>query len=155
MSFNRPSIEQALYGLALLVAMTLRLLNLGTTPLADSEAVLARQAFEVAQGKQVALDPMPGYTALTGLTFGLLGSSEFTARLWSALAGGLLVIVPYFLRRRLGRGAALILAFGLAFDPGLVAVSRQAGGPMLPASFGLLTLGLAFAGFPILAGVAA
>lgn len=155
MSFNRLSIEQVLYGLAILLALTLRLLNLGAIPLADSEAVLALQAFDVSQGEKVAIDPQPGFAALTGLTFALLGSSEFTARLWPALAGGLLVIVPYFLRRQLGRGAAIILAFGLAFDPGLVAVSRQADGPMLSVGFSLLVLGLAIAGYPILAGVAA
>ena len=154
-SSNRPSIEQTLYGLALLIALTLRFINLGAIPLADSEALLANQALALSRGEKVALDPQPAYAALTSLTFALFGSSESTARLWPALAGGLLLIVPYLLRRWLGRRAALILAFGLAFDPGLVAVARQVGGPTLSASFALLTLGLAFAGFHFLAGVAA
>ena len=154
-SSNRPSIEQTLYGLALLIALTLRFINLGAIPLADSEALLANQALALSRGEKVALDPQPAYAALTSLTFALFGSSESTARLWPALAGGLLLIVPYLLRRWLGRRAALILAFGLAFDPGLVAVARQVGGPTLSASFALLTLGLAFAGFHVLAWVAA
>ena len=152
---NRFTLEHAFYLLALALAISLRLLALGAAPLAEGEAGLAVQAYNVAGGERVALDPQPGYLALTGSTFALFGSSEFTARLWPALAGGLLALVPFFFRRRLGREAALILAFGLALDPGLVAVSRQAGGPMLAAGLTLLALGLAYSGYPILAGIAA
>jgi predicted membrane-bound mannosyltransferase len=91
------------------------------------------------------LGSQPAYIFLTGSTFAVFGSSDFTARLWPALLGGCLVLLPFFFRRPLGRLAALVCAFGLALDPGLVAVSRQAGGPMLAVSFLLLALGLAYA----------
>ena len=152
---NRLSIERLLLFLIVLLALALRLLNLGAAQLAEGEAGLALKAFDVARGERAALDPQPGYVALTGAAFALFGSSEFTARLWPALVGGLLVLVPFFFRRTLGREAALILALGLALDPGLVALSRQVDGPMLAVGFTLLTLGLAFDGSLALAGVAA
>ncbi len=152
---NRLSTERLLFFLIVLLALAMRLLNLGAAPLAEGEAGLALKAFDVARGERAALDPQPGYVALTGAVFALFGNSDFTARLWPALIGGLLILVPFFFRRILGREAALILALGLALDPGLVALSRQADGPMMAVGLTFLALGLAFNGSLALAGVAA
>jgi len=53
-------------------------------------------------------------------------------------------LAPYLFRDILGRPAAVILAFGFALDPGLVAISRLAGGPMFSLGFGLLALGFLY-----------
>jgi hypothetical protein len=141
---QRFSLESGLYLLAFLLALALRLLNLGQTPLTDGEAAWALQALQVARPGTGVFIPgaQPAYIFLTGGTFAIFGASEFWARIWPALAGALLVWAPYFFRHRLGRKTAVILAFGLAIDPGLVTVSRQAGGPMLALSFTLLALAL-------------
>jgi hypothetical protein len=55
------------------------------------------------------------------------------------VAGCALVAAPWLLRKRLGRLPAIVLAFGLAIDPGLVAMSHLAGGPMLAITFLVLT----------------
>jgi hypothetical protein len=52
--------------------------------------------------------------------------------------GSTLVFVPYFFREKLKPRPALILAFLFAFDPGLVALSRQSGGTILAVTFLLL-----------------
>lgn len=153
MKTNRITIEHTLYALVLAFALGIRLLNLGAAPLSDFEADWALQALSVALGEQIAIEPQPGYVFLTGLTFSLLGSSNAAARLWSALVGGGLVISPFFFRGLMGRKAALILAFGLALDPGLVALSRLAGGPMLALGFGMLALGFVYVRLPVLAGI--
>src|SRR5512146_2031993 len=137
---NRFTLEHALFILILLLALSLRLLNLGAAPLAAGEAALAIKAYDLAHGERVALDPQPGYVALTGATFALFGNNEFTARWWPAIIGGLLTVVPFLFRRSFGREAALILALGLALDPGLVALSRQGDGPMMAIGFTLLAL---------------
>ena len=155
MSKSRITLEHALYGLALLLAVCLRLFNLGASPLADGEAGLALQALEVVRGGGAAFGTQPAGTALTGLAFALFGSNDFTARLWPALAGSLLVLLPYCFRGLLGRPAALVLAAGLATDPGLVELSRQANGPMLAVSFSLLAAGLAYNRLDWGAGIAA
>ncbi|HZD55805.1 MAG TPA: hypothetical protein VE136_03730, partial [Anaerolineales bacterium] len=46
-----------------------------------------------------------------------------------------------------------VMAFGLALDPGLVALSRLAGGPMFALGFGLLALGMWIRGRPVFAGI--
>jgi hypothetical protein len=153
MRTQRITIEYLLFALALLLAVGIRFLHLGAAPLSNFEARWALQALAISRGSDVNLGPQPGYVLLTGLIFFLSSGSNAAARFWPALAGSLLVILPLLFRRSLGSRAALVMAFGLALDPGLVALSRLAGGPMLALGFGLLALGLWFAGRPVIAGI--
>jgi hypothetical protein len=155
MTSRQLTLEHLLFAAALALALGLRLLSLGAAPLSDAEAGWALQALSVARSQPVTIGPQPAYAFLTGSTMYLLGSSNFLARLWPALLGSLLVLMPFFFRDKLGRRAALILAIALAVDPGLVALSRQAGGPMLALSSILLALALWYARRPVLAGICA
>ena len=145
MDVRNVSRETLLYGIALLMGICLRFYNLGAFPLSEDEAKWAVQALQVAkpalQSSDFTIGPQPGYVFLTGFLFTLLNSSEFLARFWPALVGSALILLPILFRRVLGPTAALIMAFGLAIDPGLIAVSRQAGGPMMALSFTLLAIG--------------
>ena len=123
--------EGWLYGLAFLLALGLRLIQLGASPLTDSEATLALQALHIAQGKAPLLGPQPGYILLTSILFAVINATNFMARLVPAIAGSLLVFAPYFFREKIKPRPALILAFLFAIDPGLVALSRQASGTIL------------------------
>jgi len=124
--------ENGLYVLALVLALFCRLWLLGKAPLSDKEAGLALQSLGIAHRESPSLlGPHPGYLLLTAVSFFLMGSNEFAARIWPALAGILLVLAPILFKRYLGRGPALALAFVLALDPGLNAASRQAGDLML------------------------
>ncbi len=146
MSHLKFTIETCLYTLIFALALLLRLYNLGATPLSDDEAKWALQALKAADPSSeipgVEIGPQPGYVFLTGSVFDLFGESNFLARFWPALAGAFLALLPVFFRREVGSLAALIAAIGLAIDPGLVTVSRQAGGPMMALAFSLLGLGL-------------
>lgn len=160
MTGKRFSLEIALYTLALLLSLGVRLYNLGTLPLSDFEASNALQAlaavnkYEMAEIEGTTDDviPHPSYITLTGLTAFLFDSTNFIARLLPALVGASLVLVPYYFRSLLGRRAALILAFGLAMDPGMVTISRLGGGQMLALGFGLWSLAFAYARKPIWSG---
>jgi hypothetical protein len=125
------TLEDALYALALALALGIRFYHLGFLPLNDYEADWALQSLGIVDGLKPALGPNPGYLHLTAMLFAIFGASDFWARFCPALAGSGLVLVPWFLRNRIGRLPTLVLAFGLAFDPGLNALSRLAGGPML------------------------
>ncbi|MBN2549760.1 MAG: hypothetical protein JXB15_11415 [Anaerolineales bacterium] len=157
MNSRRFTFETALYLLAFILALLVRLYNLGAAPLSDSEAAWALQALQIAWPGDAetipSFGPQPAYIILTGISFALLGASDAVARLWPALVGALLPWLPFFFRRELGQPAALILAFGLALDPGLAASSRLVGGPGMALSFSLLALGVWQAGNAILAGV--
>ena len=130
--------EHLLYLLAFLLALGLRLANLGKAPLSDFEAGWALQSLALARGETVTLGALPGYIFPTTLLFFLAESTNFVARFWPALAGSLLVLAPFAFREKLGQRAALIIAFGLAIDPGMMALSRLAGGPMLAIAFTML-----------------
>jgi hypothetical protein len=130
--------EHLLYLLAFLLALGLRLANLGKAPLSDFEAGWALQSLALARGETVTLGALPGYIFPTTLLFFLAESTNFVARFWPALAGSLLVLAPFAFREKLGQRAALIIAFGLAIDPGMVALSRLAGSLMLAIAFTML-----------------
>ncbi len=154
---SRITIEQLLWILVVILALGIRMQNLGAEPLSDPEATWALQALSISPGNAY-VEPVPAgsqvtYLTLTGLLFSLFGSNAFLARFLPALAGGFLCLAPYFFRQRLGSRAALMMGFALALDPGLVAISRQAGSPMLALSLVLFSLASLSAGRHILAGV--
>lgn len=153
---SRITLEQVLWILVIALALGIRMLNLGAEPLSDQEAAWALQALSIFPANSH-IEPVPAgsqvtYLTITGLLFGLFGSNNFLARFLPALAGGLLCLLPYLFRSRLGRQVALLAGFALALEPGLIAVSRQAGGPMPALSLLLFSLALLSAGRLILAG---
>jgi uncharacterized protein (TIGR03663 family) len=157
MNIRRLTLETTLFAVALFLALVVRFYNLGGTPLSDKEAEWALQALQVArlsaEDVPLSLGPQPAYVFLTGAWFALFGANEFLARFWPALAGSALITIPILFRRPLGRSTALILAFGLALDPGLVVTSRQAGGPMMALTFTLLAFSFWQMRIPIAAGL--
>ncbi|HSL46017.1 MAG TPA: hypothetical protein VK897_21465 [Anaerolineales bacterium] len=154
--------EGWLYGLAFLIALGFRFIQLGASPLTDSEATLAVQALQIARGQAPLLGPQPGYILLTSALFAIFHSTNFLARFLPAIMGSLLVFAPYFFRDRIRLRPALILAFLFAIDPGLVALSRQASGTMLAVASLLFAWGMwrnrqlipagIFAGLALLSG---
>ncbi|MCU0485204.1 MAG: hypothetical protein MUC85_03740 [Anaerolineales bacterium] len=157
---SKLTVEQALYGLALLLALIVRLLGLGQSPLTESEATWANQALALSRGEPSAIDPQPLYVLFTTLVFGVMKASEGWARLLPALCGSLLVLLPPLFSRWAGaaswaRRAGIVLAFGLALDPALVALSRQAGSSLPALSLLLLAVGLGASRRWKLAGIAA
>jgi hypothetical protein len=145
MDISRSRNEKILYWLAFLLALGIRFYQLGAGALSDFEAQWALQALGLAQGSPVILGPHPAYLLLTSQLFSILGNTNFMARLLPALAGSLLAWLPYFFRRWMGgfrwmHWAGVIMAFGLAIDPGLVSLSRQAGSLMPALAFTLIAL---------------
>jgi hypothetical protein len=153
MTNRRLTLEHILYALAFALALTLRFLHLGALPLSDFEADGAFQALQVARGAHPAIGPNPAYVLLTSILFYIFGASNFLARFWPALVGSILVLTPFFFRDRLGRVPALILAFALTFEPGLLAISRTAGSSILAVSFLVLAWAMGREGRYPLAGV--
>jgi len=142
MDSSRTKNEGWLYGLAFLIAIAFRFIQLGAAPLTDSEATLALQALHLAQGQSPLLAPQSAYILFTSLFFAIIESTNFMARVVPALAGSALVFAPYLFREKLKPRPALILAFLFAIDPGLVALSRLSGGIILAVTFLLFAWGL-------------
>jgi len=134
------------------LALGLRLIRLGGLPLGDREASLALQALAAARGETITFGAFAAYVGLTGFDFYLFSSGNFMARFWFALAGSLVVFVPWLFRERIGRWPALLLGGVLAISPEMVGLSRIIGSPMMAFVFLLLALGLFYNQRPILAG---
>lgn len=142
MTYRRFKYESLLYLLAFLIALSLRLIQLGAMPLADAEAAPALQALRIAQGESPALAPHPFYILTTSVMFFLYGGgTNFLARLPPALIGSLLVLAPLLFDDRLKPRPSLLLAFFIALDPGMVAISRQAASPVFAIAFLVFTVG--------------
>jgi hypothetical protein len=153
MSFSKIKIEHVLYAVALAIAILVRFLSLSASPLTNHEAEFALQAFNISKGLHPLLGPQPGYILLTTALFYVLGSGVFLARFWAALAGSLIVLTPPLFQQKIGRQAAILLAFLLALDPGLVAMSRQADGTMIAVTFMLFAIGFYLKRKPVLTGI--
>jgi len=129
------SVRNLFFAGVFLLALGLRLGDLGATPLNDDEA---RDALWAAAGtpEQSAFWPShratPAssavYQSVTWAIFQLAGGGEAAARFFPAVVGALIVLPPWLLRRRLGTLGALMVALLLAISPTLIAVSRLAGG---------------------------
>jgi hypothetical protein len=139
------SLEAGLYLGLLALAVGLRFLNLGLSPLNDPEAREALAALRFLRGQpELALPHSPAYFSFTALSFFLLGASEVTARLTPALCGAGLVLLPWLFRDALGRAPALVTAALLAISSGLLAASRSADGSLIALFTFALGLGLAW-----------
>jgi hypothetical protein len=154
MKLSKVFSEPVLYLLALALALAIRMTNLGQVPLTDYEASWALQAMDSMRGSHPIVGSQVAYVQLTSLLFFIFPPNNLLARFWPVLLGSLLVLAPYLIRDWVGRKAAVILAFALALDPGLAAVSRQAGGAMIAVAGGWLALGFWLKRKPVLAGVA-
>ena len=153
MNSSRPKYEGWLYWLAFLIAIGFRLIQLGASPLTDSESRFALQALHIAQGNQTILGPQPAYILFTSVLFLVTEATNFMARFLPAVVGSVLVFAPHYFRDRLKPLVAIILAFLIAFDPGLVAISRQASGTMLAVTFLLFAWGMWWNGRVVPAGI--
>ncbi len=147
--------ETGLYALAFALALIVRFFALGRTPLSDAEAGLALQALDVSNGATGTIGSQTAYVMLTGLLMFVFNAADWMTRFWPALAGSLFVLTPVLFQEKLGSRAALVLAFWMALDPGLVAVSREAGSTMIAACALFSALGFFLARRPVWAGIAA
>lgn len=142
MTYQHFKHEGWLYLLAFAIAFTLRFAQLGDMPLSDAEAAPALQALRISQSAATELAPHPLYILSTSVLFLLFGGGTNTlARIIPALVGSLLVLAPLLFDNRIKPRPSLLLAFFIALDPGLVAISRQAASPILAIVFTVLTVG--------------
>ena len=136
------TVEKALWILVVVAALALRLFRLGAAPLSAAEAREANLALHAASGQGF---PTANYNPVlitaNGLLFALFGTSDFLARLLSALFGAVLVLSPWMLRRQLGRVGALAAGVYLAVSPTALAVSRQLAGTGIAATEAMASFG--------------
>lgn len=126
-------VEPLAYLLIGLVALLLRAVQLGHTPLDAGEAGQALAALRFLEGGTLDARAVSSPLAFTGaaLSMALFGPTAAAARAASMLAGVGLVLAPGLFRRQLGRSGALIAAAWLAVSPVAVGASRRLNGVTL------------------------
>lgn len=145
--------EPIIFAAILVFAAILRFAGLGIVPFNEYEAAHALPALELARGDAAELGDQPIYVVVSGALFWLLGASEWVARLLPALFGLAMVMLPWFWRDWLGERVAVVFAFLLAIDPGMVALSHLAAGQMLAIGAILIAITAWHAGRLAAAGV--
>ena len=133
------TVERVGYIVVGLLAAALRFAQLGLRPLNEAEAVQALAALRFTDGALQAAPPgtIPGLFTGNVVAFTLMGSGDAIARWLPALAGVILVLLPYGLRHRLGRGGALAASFLLAVSPSAVYFSRNIDSAIVVGACGL------------------
>lgn len=127
----RLSLETIVYIFILAVALGLRVVALGDTPLDNAQAhealaALRRVNDDVPGGPLTAHYPLMAF--VNQLMFLFFGTSSFVARLATALAGTAVVFGPLLWRSTLGRIPALVMSGLLALSPVAITASRTMGG---------------------------
>jgi len=120
-------IERWAWGGLLLLALALRLTDLGSRSFHHDESIHGWFCHDLAQKGEYLYDPVyhgPVQYFMVASTFRLLGDSDFTARLPAALGGVGLVAMAILLRARFGRGAAWASGVLLALSPNFLYFTR-------------------------------
>ena len=144
---GRPRGELLAYGLLVLAALAVRLIDLPDRPFHHDESQDAYFSWIFFTTGDYEYNPLlhgPLRFYLTAGLYGVLGDSDFTARLAPALMGTAMVALPYGLRSQLGRAGALLVAVLLAFGPSYLYFSRFAREDIYIAAITLAMLVVAF-----------
>jgi len=134
MSKVRYGIQQGtvIFALLMILAGCMLSHNLARIPVTDLEAPYAIAAWQVMDtGGSVASHfpeqvNSPLYEAITGWLFTVLGSSDGLARFLPVLAGILLLVTPWLLRKKLGIDRALLAIVMMMTSPLYAGVVRTA-----------------------------
>lgn len=119
--------EAIAYGVILAVALVTRLVELGVRVMSHDESLhtyYSWRLYEFGEFNHTPLMHGPLLFHMTALSYFLFGDSDFTARIYPALLGVAIVLMPVLFRRWLGRTGALVTAVMLLISPQLLYYSR-------------------------------
>lgn len=132
--------ELIAYGSLLVAAAAMRLWDLGHRAVHHDESLHSFYSWQLSEGQGFTHDPLmhgPLQFELNAAIFLIFGDSDYTSRLLYAVAGTVLVALPFFFRDRLGRLGALFTSVLLAFSPALLYFSRFSRNDILMAVWAL------------------
>ncbi len=126
---DRVTLETLLYGMIFLIAALTRFWDLGSRALHHDETLHAYYSWLFATGYGYQHHPImhgPFLFHANALAYLLFGANDYVSRIMPALAGVMLVMLPYLLRgpKHLGRWGALIASGFLLFSPSILYYSR-------------------------------
>ncbi|MBZ0281185.1 MAG: hypothetical protein K8L97_10625 [Anaerolineae bacterium] len=121
------SVEVVAYIALIALAVILRIAQIDSVPMTGNEARQAlaawRTVYAEAPGSPITPES-PLLFALHSLSFTVLGASEFSARIWTVLAGIGLLLSPLLFRDLLGRARTFMFCLMLVFSPVMLVATR-------------------------------
>jgi hypothetical protein len=123
------SIEQIAYIAIVVLALIMHLWHLDGRALHHDETLHASYSWYIFKGRSYMHDPLlhgPFLYYFGAMMYFLFGDNDFTARLGYALFGTALTIMPYLVRREIGKPAALLASLYLLISPGFLYMGRFA-----------------------------
>jgi predicted membrane-bound mannosyltransferase len=121
------TLEQVLYVGLFLLSLLVHLWGLDNRALHHDETLHAAFSYYVFSGRGYVHDPLlhgPFLYFWGAFIYFLFGDTNYTARLSAALFGSVLTVLPYLMRREMGRGTALIASLALLVSPVILYVGR-------------------------------
>ncbi|RMH00737.1 MAG: TIGR03663 family protein, partial [Chloroflexi bacterium] len=119
--------EKGIYLAFILIAIVSRFWGLGDRVMSHDESLHTQFSYQFYNGEGYNHTPLmhgPFLFHITAVSYWLLGDSDFSARVPVALFGVVLVVLPYLLRRWLGRVGALFASFFFLISPYITYYSR-------------------------------
>lgn len=119
--------EKAIYLIFIILAIITRMWALGDRVMSHDESLHTQFSYQFFDGQGYQHTPLmhgPFLFHITAISYWLFGDSDFAARLPVALFGIILVVMPYLLRRWLGRVGALFTSFIFLISPFVTYYSR-------------------------------
>lgn len=124
---RRSRAWQIAYAVILILALVTRLYTLGHRATSHDETTHAKYSWNLYSGRGFQHDPLmhgPLLFEASAFFYFLFGVSDFSARLYAALAGVVLILSPWLLRKWLGRLGALLASVMLLISPSITYYSR-------------------------------
>ncbi len=137
--------EKLAYALIFILAVLTRFWDLGARVMSHDESLHTRYSWGLYRGDGFAHTPLmhgPLLFHVTALMYLLFGDSDFSARIYPAVVGIIVVMLPIAARRWLGRTGALAASFMFLISPLIMYYSRYIREDM-PALLGALIMVLA------------
>lgn len=136
-----PTVETVLYLLLLILAIATRFAMLDAMALHHDEGIHAYYGWRIYTGQGWTHDAVyhgPLIYHMEALGFYLFGDSDATTRVMLATFNVGMVMLPFFLRRQLGRWGALLACFLMLISPSLLYFGRFGHPDVFGAFFSLL-----------------
>lgn len=128
---KRPQItldwEKGIYLLFVVLAIVSRFWDLGSRVVSHDESLHTQFSYQFYDGQGYVHTPMmhgPSLFHATAVSYWLFGDSDYSARVPVAVLGVLMILVPYLLRRWIGRVGALFASFTFLISPYILYYSR-------------------------------
>src|SRR5258705_6428203 len=119
--------ETALYIVILVLAIFTRFYNLGDRTMSHDESLHTKFSWDLYKNGVYQHTPLmhgPILFHMTALNYFLFGDNDFTARIYPAVLGILMVMFPLLFRRWIGRWGALLASIMFLISPLILFYNR-------------------------------